>query len=217
MTYENLVTEKEVYNGTRFNQGGPCQQIGNDHWVDILTPSPYQMHIEDIRTSLCRQPRYMGHTAAAVPYTVGQHCWLVSKMMERDGYDEHTVKWAFAHDWSEHIMGDMSSPMKRALEVMLGKGVFKDTWGAIEDGINQAIAERFDLEMPIPADVKLYDYIALATEKRDLMLCTRAWGNLPDPHPAFHVDNPWTEGFARRRFKDRFIELWGENMWEITL
>lgn len=205
----------EQYSGTKFNDGGPSQQVSNDHWVHILTPSASQIHIEDIRTSLCRQARFMGHTKHTVPYNVGHHSLFVSKMMENDGYDLPTVRAAFAHDWAEFVMGDLSSPMKRAMEMMVGKPVFKNSWGAIEEGLDMAIAERFQLIYPRPDEIKLYDYIALATERRDLLLCSLDWGLLPNPRDDFHL-TPWTEAYTRRRFKQRFIELFSGELWEET-
>jgi hypothetical protein len=140
-------------------------------------------------------------------------------MLEVDGYDDDVVKWGFVHDWAEFVMGDMSSPMKRAMEAMLGNDSFKESWGAIEDGLDIAIRERFKMAPLFASDkdiVKLYDYIALATEKRDLFLGDEVWGNLPPPHEKFKVV-PWSPCFAYMRFKDRFVELFGQQLWEETL
>lgn len=140
--------------------------------IDILNVDPAKIDILDVAWSLSMQPRFTGH--AHKEYKVAQHCLLCASMAP----DEVKLE-ALLHDASEAIIGDMSSPLKRAIDVM-APGVVKK----IENKIHRAMAMRFGLVFPFPKIIKEIDLRMLATERRDLMVSS----------PDINIVEWWGEG-----------------------
>lgn len=163
----------------------------------LLKPVPGLIDVRDVAAHLAKLCRFTG--ACTSLYTVAQHAVLVSQLVP----EEH-ARWGLLHDAAEAYLGDLSAPLKGALEER-APGVLK----GIEDGLLRAVADRYGLPWPMPKAVHHADKVALATERRDLMVpVSWPWpGELPPPAPTPIV--PWSPPQAEAAFLLRFVQLWG--------
>lgn len=111
-----------------------------------------KIDIEDIAHGLAFQCRFNGQTSAF--YSVAQHSLMVAQLVPASHY-----KAALLHDAAEAYLGDVVKPLK----ALLGD------YGRIEDVVSDLIAREFKVSLNDHGVIKDADWIALATEKRDLM------------------------------------------------
>ena len=167
---------------------------------DLLNPSPDDIDPNTIAIVLSRICRFGGHCKEF--YSVAQHSLLVESLV-----DEPRLKLpALLHDAHEvyNGFGDVCRPAKKlsnAIEHQLSQ---------LEDRIDQAVAKRFGFPADLFKDdsIKLADNIALATEKRDVMLSAPAdakWEPLPDPIE--QIIKPWDHHLSAISFRERLQEL----------
>ena len=116
-----------------------------------LDPRPEEVNIVDIAHALANVCRFAGHVSEH--YSVAQHSRFVSRLVPPED-----AKWGLLHDAAEAYTGDMPRPIRRNIP----------QWRGIEDKILEAIAARFDLELPVPTSVWYFDNVILAMEARDL-------------------------------------------------
>lgn len=174
---------------------GPAMQLRSGKMFHICDPRPCDIEIEDIAASLSKLCRYTGHCRSF--YSVAQHSVLVSELVPPAYALEGLL-----HDATEAYLGDISRPTKVVLNVASGQAV-----AAIEAQLHEAIAERFGIPWPMHPEIKDADNVALATERRDLMVGESDWPNMPDPIKDTIV--PMTPGEAELAFYGRFTELGG--------
>lgn len=146
--------------------------------VDILNIAPDDIDIDDVAHSLSLQCRFNGHCKRF--YSVAEHSVHVTDMaMRAKRRDRDTVKWMLLHDAAEAYIGDIITPVKNKLSILdnYKEGASVITHGSVDDIENwilKALAEKLDLEWPIPDMVHKYDLRMLKTEWLQLM---------PDPFP----------------------------------
>lgn len=154
-----------------------------------IDPRPEEVHIEDIAHALSLICRYGGHCRSF--YSVAQHSILVSRALPA----EHKL-WGLLHDASEAYVIDVPRPLKPYLT----------GYREAEDKVMEAIAERFGLSLPMPADVKRVDSAILADEAAQIMgKPPRDW-NLPEPPLGIEI-SPMPPGYARAAFLREFASL----------
>jgi len=166
---------------------------GRPFW--ILDPRMEDIRIADIAQQLARICRFGGALRYDVEhYSVAQHCCLVS-----DHCSPALRFEGLMHDAHEAYVGDMIKPVK----MQVGAG-----WKTIELRVEHAVRARFDLAPQLNPLVKQQDYIAVATEHRDLQNVTGLvdWGIPPTPWP--ERIEPWGVFRARDEFMRRFISLY---------
>jgi hypothetical protein len=173
----------ETFTGTRFTP---------------LNPSVDSIWIEDISHALSHLCRFNGHTR--VFYSVGEHSWRVSRLLEKWGEDADVQFWGLMHDAWEAYAGDWATPLKQS---EIGEG-----YRLAESKGMRIICQRFQMHETMPEIVKLADAVMLATEARDLMPNKpEHWGNLvvrPDEDRIV----PWPiPPMANFMFTERFKEL----------
>ena len=117
-----------------------------------LDPDPELIDPVDIAHSLSLVNRFTGHTN--FPLSVAQHSCLVS-----DYVSVENKLWGLLHDASEAYLSDLARPVKIQDEMCF--------YREAEDKLMEAICERFNLDLPIPEEVKEADDILLHTEIRD--------------------------------------------------
>ena len=117
-----------------------CITAWSGQWFDILKPEEYEYSIEEIAYALSNLCRYTGHTNAF--YSVAEHSVLVSRLVP-----DHLALCGLLHDASEAYLGDVASPLKALLP----------EYKKIEDRVEQAIADFFDLPFPYPKEIKETD------------------------------------------------------------
>lgn len=151
--------------------GSTVYQIGSDT-IKGATP-------DMIADSLSQINRFVGHSR--FPYSVAQHSLHVSDLLKLDAKLEMM---GLVHDVAETIVGDRSWPVKRWLSAE-----YPYTLEAL-DGLERAaeaalfgvlgIPSTWSLDTEAVALVKRADWVAVATEKRDVMWsCPRDWDMLP--------------------------------------
>ncbi len=85
--------------------------------LDLLTPSPLDIEIEDIAHGLARVARWNGQTTGGHPFSVAEHSLLVELILRRlkPGAGPAERLAALLHDAPEYVIGDMISPFKAAI------------------------------------------------------------------------------------------------------
>lgn len=140
--------------GAEYHLGGPRQR-DNDRVNGAIT-------IEIVAHSLSQINRFTGH--AIRPYSVAEHSLLCVAIAEQLQLGPWVRLSALMHDAHEAYVGDASSPAKWELGA---------AWTSFEDTHARSVRRCFGLHEKLRqyADpVKLCDLMALATERRDLLL-----------------------------------------------
>lgn len=172
----------------------------------ILDPRPEDIRIGDIAEHTSRICRFGGALRRDVEiYTVAQHMCLVS-----DHLPPALKLEGLLHDAHEYAIGDKLKPIKLNLAKLCAERVADgfDPWKAIEHRMELAVRRRFGLPDFMTPAVKEQDYLAVATEHRDVQNVTGLvdWGTLPEPWPERIV--PWGIFRARDEFMTRFNALY---------
>ena len=133
----------------------PLKKINQRAWqrmlsgrkLDILSPSPFDIEIEDIALGLSRVTRWNGQTTGKYPYSVAQHSVLVEELFNTE-YPDLDKKWnlaALLHDAPEYVIGDLITPFKYALN---------NSYRFVEDNLMKAIYLRFGLPALLPRQIE---------------------------------------------------------------
>lgn len=184
--------------GRGYNQ---TSASGHPFWA--LDPRPEDIRTYDIAAQLSRMCRFNGALRDDVEiYTVAQHCCLVS-----DHCPPELALEGLLHDAHEYMVGDMSKPIKMNLNIVAGD----DYWKVLEHRVERVLRLKFGLPKCMTPAVKEQDYIAVATEHRDLQNNTGEvdWGTPPTPWPETII--PWGVHRSRAEFLRRFHALYACN------
>ena len=122
------------------------QRMLSGRKLDILSPSPLDIEIEDIALGLSRVTRWNGQTTGKHPYSVAQHSILVEELFNLE-YPDLDKKWnlaALLHDAPEYVIGDLITPFKYALN---------NSYRFVEDNLMKAIYLRFGLPALLPKHI----------------------------------------------------------------
>ncbi len=145
--------------------------------VDLFDPTPATLHLSDIAFSLCRIPRYTGHTRE--PYSVGSHSLWVAKVCLRATKDSQTRLYALLHDAHEAYVGDIATPVKNLPGM-------RDALRPVVQRLQNAIHSALGLAAPSPVQqawVAWADALALVEESRFLMPSQGVDWCVPVPEP----------------------------------
>jgi 5'-deoxynucleotidase YfbR-like HD superfamily hydrolase len=195
----------------------PWIQTYTGRAFDLLDPKPEQIDVLDIAHALSNICRFTGHVREF--YSVAQHSCLVAEIISdlwRAGpgsrpCPELVQLAALLHDAPEAYIGDVSTPLKRAMRC---EGTLSE-YDVIEGRIESAILGRFLWPGAAPDDsvrtlIKRADMIALATEHAALFTgpTPRSWGlELPKPWP--YKIEPWAPAKAQQEFLQAFTFFGG--------
>jgi hypothetical protein len=156
---------------------------------DLAAPTPAMVCIEDIAWHLSLINRFTGATVR--PYSVAEHCLLVTEILERSviGIDPMCLRAALLHDAPEAYTNDLSSPMKRRMGLH---------WRDAELPIVHAVEAHFGIAQAAQRHalaIHHADLVALATERRDLMAAhPDVWPDLAYVEPVDWIDLNDREG-----------------------
>lgn len=197
------------------------------HWLQTVTgrrfyvcdPQAEDIAIEDIAHALSMLCRFGGHCRRF--YSVGEHSVRVARAIRQFGGSTLDVFGGLLHDASEAYLGDVVWPLKRAPEL--------DGYRHIEGAVEHALALKFGLPTKLPAIVKRFDLVLLATEKRDLMgehdgvgrqvsVAREVEAAARQSHggAGWHIDDvapleapivPWSSAYAEAEFLTEFARL----------
>ncbi|MGG1263768.1 hypothetical protein [Brevibacillus laterosporus] len=158
-------------------------------------PRKEDFNLEDIAHALSHENRANGHTT--VPFSVAQHCVMVSEILQQLGYNTRTQLIGLMHDGSEGYIKDLPSPLKELLP----------EYRTIEGKVQNLIYEWAGLGEVTEEDyapVHWVDKAMYPIEARDFMPQT----SIPvDPRLEDVVIIPWEPKKARVEFIKRFHEL----------
>ena len=122
------------------------QRMLSGRRLDLLSPSPDDIEIEDIAHGLARVARWNGQTIGPHAFSVAQHSLLVADIAEALNPDFSTPfrRAALLHDAPEYVIGDLISPFKAALGL---------DYKAFEMRLLAAIHVRFAIPQALPVNV----------------------------------------------------------------
>jgi hypothetical protein len=123
------------------------QRMLSGRRLDLLSPSPLDIEIEDIAHGLARVARWNGQTRGDHAYSVAQHSMLVHDLCVQysAALDGRWRLAALLHDAPEYVVGDLISPFKAALGL---------DYKAFENRLLEAIHVRFGLPARLPERFK---------------------------------------------------------------
>jgi 5'-deoxynucleotidase YfbR-like HD superfamily hydrolase len=187
------------------------QRMLSGRRLDLLSPDPKDIEIEDIAHGLARVARWNGQTRGAHAFSVAQHCLVVTDIVaaRHPEFSANELLAALLHDAPEYVIGDLISPFKTAIGL---------DYKAFELKLLHAIYRRFqirELSVAATAAIKEADTIAAYYEATGLAGFTLAeaeqfFGNphLPrELHSVLAVLQPASVYDAQERFIGRFAEL----------
>lgn len=150
--------------------------------TDFARPDFSDLTLDDAATALSRLYRWRG----CVPVSVAHH----SVYMSTAAHSDRVARWCLLHDLHEIAITDLPAPAKR----LPGFTAFNRA----EERFIQAVADRFGLTLPMPAEVHRLDMRARASEVRDYLPhaadVVRGIRPLPKPLEA------WSPARAKREF-----------------
>lgn len=164
-------------------------QTASGRRVDLIGAEPDQIDLGDIVHHLGQINRYSGATGGG--WTVAAHSVLVSLLLPASAKPGLRLA-ALLHDAHEAYMGDITSPVKAALRVLLnGADPVADIAAGLDDAIHRHFGLPFVLRPDWRSAIHLADMTALAIEKALLMAPEpEPWGVPLPPVPADAV-NLW--------------------------
>ena len=186
------------------------QRMLSGRRLDILSPSPLDIEIEDIAHGLARVTRWNGQTKGTFGLSVAQHSLLVEGILSRNA-PQLAQKWRLAgliHDAPEYVIGDMITPFKAALG---------PPYRQIEARLQEAVHIRFGLPAELPPgiilSIKRADRMAAFIEATQIAGFTDAeakkWFSKPGGTPADYKLIPLPPEKAAKAFLRRFDLLFG--------
>lgn len=136
--------------------------------VDLPLPGAGQVTIADVAAHLARIPRFCG--ATQYPWCVAAHSLHCASLAEADGAPPEAQLAALLHDAHEAYLNDISSPVKAAVRGVQEADV--SSLDKVERTLQLAVLDQLGAVHHWRAhkdQVKRWDLISLATERRDLM------------------------------------------------
>ncbi len=135
-------------------------RISNGRLVDLMDMGPEDVDLFSISRALNSISRFSGHWGRVRPLTVAQHTLLCMELAARLYPNEVDVEFGcLLHDMSEAYYNDISSPMKRCIDI-------KEFTTPIDDIVHETL---WTLDKPLTHEVekkvKHCDLVALTIER----------------------------------------------------
>jgi len=157
----------------------------------LQAPTFDAIDIDDVARGL-RQPRFVAQTEEL--YTVLEHSVHVSYLCEPEDAREGLL-----HDIAEAFLGDQSRPLRSI------PGCF--VLNALHAHLTAIGLQRFGLSGRIPESVRIADNLMCLHEAHELFPIPPSWSRPLEPPMYAPRLQPWSAEFARRRFLERYEEL----------
>lgn len=176
--------------------------------VDLRLTDPSTLSIDDVAHHLAQLNRFTG--ACRRPYSVAEHSvHVVSVMRDEMGIDSpHALLAGLLHDAHEAYIGDLSTPLKTALDA-------EDpdrAWRRLESRVRAQVQRRFGVRaasVGYRRAIRAADLRMLATERRCLM--PPGVPDWPQLHGIAPSDEIWLADYDDRSFdwrdwRDQFAQ-----------
>lgn len=169
---------------------GPTILLNSGNYFSYEHPSESWWTLDDIAHGLAMTCRFGGQ--ARRYYSVAEHSVYVSRLVPPE------LAWdALMHDAAEAFICDMPKPLKELLP----------DYKVVEKRVETAIAARYGLIDPMPAEIKMADIQMLRAEQVQIMRNNDDWHWTFDvPEPDVHIACLPPEG-AKALFLSRAAEL----------
>jgi hypothetical protein len=155
-------------------------------------PRPDEIRLDDIAAGLSKICRFGGQTIRW--YSVAEHCVHMAAHAPAGLQLD-----ALMHDATEAYLGDMVRPIK----------VNMQRYQQIEWNLERAIAKRFGLKYPLPAEIKKLDNAIIGDERTQVMAAPpRPWSM--DHAPLGVTLRFWTPQEAAYQFISAFYRYGGK-------
>lgn len=153
------------------------KRLSTGRYVDLNNFHKADVDLKDIENSLNLTYRFNGHGADFKPLTVAQHSWLCLSLAEEFYEDEDELyKKVFIHDFAEAYIGDVATPVKKALG---------QAWYDFADPIENAVNSAF-LSSPVSDEdrqkIKMCDLTSLDIERRCMWKSQLGKDKWPEGH-----------------------------------
>jgi hypothetical protein len=183
---------------------------------DILNPHPENVDIVDVAHHLSRINRFTG-AIKFEHYSVAQHSILCAKVMRimAPQFELH----ALLHDAHEAYIGDISTPMKNAIEAYAGDGLIARVEQDVESAVWRKLGKSALQDKKL---VKTIDLWACWRESHDVLAGTRpdVWRPLDDEvarrmggedlsmldKQLGHITAGWSPDVAKAKFLQAYID-----------
>ena len=171
--------------------------------VTLALPTAEALHVRDIAAHLAKINRFNG--ATQTPYSVAQHSLLVAELLQRRKLRAPVVLWGLLHDAHEAWLGDIATPVKRALFGPATEPV-ASPFDDLACRFDEVLRAKFHITLTTLElrEVRVADVTALATEWRDLMQGPCPLAAVPT-HSFTVRPLPWHR--AEEAFLNRFNQL----------
>lgn len=174
--------------------------------VDLLDVKPEDINLDDIAHALAHTNRFIGH--ARRPYSVAEHSINVARLLP-----EPIKIYGLMHDAHEAYIGDISTPMKRALDdscPVRGDVGFTETLSRFTAAVDSAIYTALEVPPPgttIEQAVKYADAIMGVKELQELFANPPPDAKrLPLPRWSFG-EGSFTPNYWAKTFRVEFYRL----------
>jgi hypothetical protein len=117
-------------------------------FIDILYLKKEDIFIEDIASTLAKEPRFMGHMCEN--YSVADHCYYASSLVPKE-----LALAALLHDSQEYLLKDMATHMKAKMYFKIHDNYI--TYKEVELSIQYTIFKSFGIEGQLPLDTRIKD------------------------------------------------------------
>ena len=187
------------------------QRMLSGRRLDLLSPQPEDIEIEDIGHGLARLARWNGQTMGEHAFSVAQHSLVVTDVLTaiEPSFSANELLAGLLHDAPEYVIGDLISPFKAAIGL---------DYKAFEQKLLSAIHRRFEIieiSTEVTQAIKRADAIAAYYEATVLAgfakeEAERFFGRpkLPEKlHRKLQVLSPVSTSEAQVRFLERFFDL----------
>lgn len=179
---------------------GPTILLGSGNYYDYENPEQSVLTIEDVAYGLGFTCRFRGQTVERatgrrVFYSVADHCELMSRIVPpRLAFD------ALMHEVGETVVGDTPGPLKAICPDIR----------MIEKRCEASGLQLFGSRMSDKAEIKRFDLIMLATERRDLTPWRGEqweWLDIAGIKPIDQIIRPRSPEDSAEAFLRRYREL----------
>jgi len=175
-----------------------------------LAPKVEEVRLSDIAQGVSYRYRYGCQTQ---PYTVAEHCVLVSHIIELLWPESKQMLPGLLHDACEAYTHDLLSPVRSAVKVTMADGTLI-SWSDMERRINQTVGKYLGItpDFYSAPEVLAADILAVVIEKAQIpeLQGLGSWGLpvLPPELERLRI-RFWGPEEARQAFLTRYHDLGG--------